>query len=247
MNIKIDDSISESWGLCQLNIRLKLYSLAIAWVIGWLISNNGQPLSLWAKFYMLLIFFYDREIIKHYLAPKSLMPILIFSIAVLSWFVYIFMEMRKMLTIVYFWEMFLIIAVGIAACYRKRQNKQELFIVFLVIMLASILCMTPFGVVLLGIYCLLYFCKKWSMKRHVVKTKKDFEKFCDEVPKIGCIFILESAAILMPVISSCKANNVPRFISNSIFMFCTSLWVFLDSEIYLKWTKNQITSIEAEE
>ena len=247
MNIKIDDSISEGWGLCKQNIRLKLYALAIAWVIGWLISDNDKPLSIWAKFYMLFIFFYDREVMKPYLAPKSLKPILIFSIAVLSWFIYIFMEMRKMLTIVNIMEIFLIFVVGMTVCYRKRQNKQEMFTAFLAIMLASILCMTPFGIVFLGTYCLLYFCKKRSMKRYVVKTKEDFEKFCNKVPAIGCIFIGDSAMILIPVISFCKANNVPGFISNSIFMFCSNLWVLLDSEFYLKWTKNQITNIETEE
>ena len=78
------------------------------------------------------------------------------------------------------------------------------------------------------------------------KNEKKFEKFCDKVPKIGCIFILESAVILMPMISFCKTNNISGFILDSVYIFCVSVWVSLDSEIYFRWTKNKITSIEAE-
>lgn len=84
MNIKMDDSIYEGWGICKLNIRIKLYVFAIAEAVGWLISGNEQQISIWLKFYVLLMLFYDREIMKHYLATKSLRPILIFGIVVLS-------------------------------------------------------------------------------------------------------------------------------------------------------------------
>jgi hypothetical protein len=247
MNIKIDDSISEGWGLCKLNIRIKLYSIAIAEVIGCLLSGADRPFSIWVKFYMLLIFFYDREIMKRYLAPKSLKPMLIFSIAVLSWFIYIFMELRNILTIINLMEIFMAFFIGMIVCYIKRQNAQEVFATFLVVLLASTLCMTSFGIVLLGTYSLLYFCKKRSIKRYVVKTKEDFRKFCDKVPCLGTLCMIEYAAVVMPLIQFRKTHESITYLENSMYLLGATLLIILDSELYLKWTKKKIANIGTEE